>query len=134
MAKHGADGLTDKQRGFVTEYLRNGRNGAAAYRTTYSTKASVDVSRVEAGRLLKHPAIAPLIAKAEERALAATNRVLEQHEINQEDLVSAMIQLVTYDIRDVVAWDQRKRCGGDGAGFELTIGAAADPAVKRLGW
>ena len=28
----------------------------------------------------------------------------------------------------------RKRCGDDGAGFELTIGAAADPAAKRLGW
>jgi len=28
----------------------------------------------------------------------------------------------------------RKRCGGDGAGFELTIGAAADPAAKPLGW
>jgi hypothetical protein len=27
-----------------------------------------------------------------------------------------------------------KRCGGDGAGFELTIGAAADPAAKPLGW
>jgi hypothetical protein len=33
-------------------------------------------------------------------------------------------ELVTY----------RKRCGGDGAGFELTIGAAADPAAKPLGW
>jgi hypothetical protein len=28
----------------------------------------------------------------------------------------------------------RKRCGDDGAGFDLTIGAAADPAVKQLGW
>jgi hypothetical protein len=28
----------------------------------------------------------------------------------------------------------RKRCGGDGAGFELTIGVAADPAATRLGW
>jgi hypothetical protein len=28
----------------------------------------------------------------------------------------------------------RKRCGGDGAGIELTIGAAADPAAKPLGW
>jgi hypothetical protein len=27
-----------------------------------------------------------------------------------------------------------KRCGGDGAGFELTIEAAADPAAKPLGW
>jgi hypothetical protein len=25
-----------------------------------------------------------------------------------------------------------KRCGGDGAGVELTIGAAADPAAKPL--
>jgi hypothetical protein len=29
---------------------------------------------------------------------------------------------------------QRKRFGGDRAGFELTIGADADLAVKRLGW
>jgi hypothetical protein len=29
---------------------------------------------------------------------------------------------------------RRKRCGDDGAGFDLTIGAAADPAVKQLGW
>ena len=27
-----------------------------------------------------------------------------------------------------------KRCGDDGAGFELTIGAAADPAAKPPGW
>ncbi len=26
-----------------------------------------------------------------------------------------------------------KRCGGDGAGFELTTGAAADPAAKPPG-
>jgi hypothetical protein len=36
-------------------------------------------------------------------------------------------------IQTALALD-RKRCGGDGAGFELTIGAAADPAAKPLGW
>ena len=30
--------------------------------------------------------------------------------------------------------EQRKRCGGDGVGFELSLVAAADPAAKRLGW
>jgi hypothetical protein len=29
---------------------------------------------------------------------------------------------------------KRKRCGDDGAGFELTISAAADPAAKQPGW
>jgi hypothetical protein len=29
--------------------------------------------------------------------------------------------------------DIRERCGGDGAGFELMIDAAADPAVKPPG-
>ena len=27
-----------------------------------------------------------------------------------------------------------KRCGGDGAGFALTIGAGADAASMRFGW
>jgi hypothetical protein len=31
-------------------------------------------------------------------------------------------------------WYPSKRCGGDGAGFELTIDVADDPAATRLGW
>ena len=31
-------------------------------------------------------------------------------------------------------WVRSKRCGGDGAGFALTIGAGADAASMRFGW
>jgi hypothetical protein len=43
------------------------------------------------------------------------------------------LQLNRADLRAVLL-GLGKRCGGDGAGFELTIGAAADPAAKPLGW
>ena len=50
----------------------------------------------------------------------------------REVVTAAEQQQTTLQQRD--AEIDSKRCGGDGAGFELTIGAAADPAAKQPGW
>jgi hypothetical protein len=72
--------LTDKQRAFVEEYLRNGRNAAAAYRVAYRSKASPQTVATNADRLLEHTHIAPIIAAADAKAKAATAKVLDRYE------------------------------------------------------
>jgi phage terminase small subunit len=74
--------LTAKQEAFVAAYLSNGRNGAAAYRAAYNSKASAARVAEEAKKLLKHPLIAPRVAEVVEKAAERTEitaaRVLEE--------------------------------------------------------
>jgi hypothetical protein len=54
--------LTPKQARFVNEYLRNGLNGAAAYRAAGYKVTGPSVARTEATRLLAKPSIASAVA------------------------------------------------------------------------
>lgn len=60
--------LTAKQEAFVAAYLTNGRKAAEAYRTAYDSNASPQRCAEDACRLLKHPKIAPRVAKVVEKA------------------------------------------------------------------
>lgn len=91
--------LTAKQRRFVETYLRNGRNAAAAYREVYASKASPKEVATEASRLLNHPGIAPVIEAAEERAKKATERAIEEFELDGRRIGQLLGRLCTYDIR-----------------------------------
>jgi phage terminase small subunit len=98
--------LTAKQRAFVEAYLRNGRNAAEAYRTAYDTNMSARLVADEASKLLQHPGIAPIVAEAERRAAAATERALDRYAVTKERIVSALARLGFYDARDVFSWSE----------------------------
>jgi hypothetical protein len=55
-------------------------------------------------------------------------------DFDREPALDLLQQIDAPPAHDFVGCKVRKRCGGDGAGFELTIGAAADPAATRLDW
>jgi hypothetical protein len=46
------------------------------------------------------------------------------------------VHVLTFRVENKLCWIAigSKRCGDDGAEFELTIGAAADPAAKQPRW
>lgn len=91
--------LTPKQRAFVEAYLKNGQNAAAAYRTAYASKASAKDVATEASRLLNNPKIAPVIASAEARAKKATERAIEELELDGRRIGQLLGRLCTYDVR-----------------------------------
>lgn len=73
--------LTLKQRAFANEYVKT-KEGIAAYRASYNTKASNKVASNNARVLLANPLvqtrIALLLKPAESRAVLTAQQVLEQ--------------------------------------------------------
>ena len=59
---------------------------------------------------------------------------LDRAEAQQVERLRYQALLAERQFNRVDPDNRRKRCGDDGAGFELTIGAAADPAAKPPGW
>ena len=66
-------------------------------------------------------------------AVVLANRSADRHHQRDRGIV-LLVRPLFRRIQVAALSTMRKRCGGDGAGFELTIGAAADPAAKPLGW
>jgi predicted nucleic acid-binding OB-fold protein len=91
--------LTAKQQAFVTEYLRNGRNAGAAYRSAYGSKASPKSSSEEGQRLLKHPVISRQVVEVAEK-------VTEAQGLTREGLVANVAKLANYDLRGAFEWDK----------------------------
>ena len=85
-----SDDLTEKQRKFVTEYLRNGKNAGAAYRAAYATRASDGAARVEASKLLRHPKIVPILAEAERQAAEAIRSSVHGYAMSKAELQSRL--------------------------------------------
>lgn len=86
--------LTAKQQGFLTAYLRNGRNRAEAYRTAYDAKtASPATCSKEGAKLLTHPLIAPQVAQAEASAAAKVGRAADQYAVTQERITAELAKL-----------------------------------------
>lgn len=106
MAKAGE--LTDKQTAFVEEYLRNGRNAAAAYRSAYNTKGQAQHVAERACKLLRNTKVAAIVTDAEQRAAAAMERVVDRYAVTRERVVSALAQLAFSDIRQVMQWADGK--------------------------
>jgi phage terminase small subunit len=100
--------LTEKQRRFAEAYLKNGRNAAQAYRTAYNTKGSPQLCAERAYELIRHPLIAAIIAEADAKAQAATQRVIDQYAVNEERVVAELARLGFSNMADYM------RVGADG--------------------
>lgn len=103
MAEHT---LTPKQQRFVEEYLANGRNAAAAYRTAYASKGSAQRIADEAWKLLQHPGIAQIVGNALEQGHQAVVKAMERYQIDQEGLLRRLALLADYDHRDIFDWTE----------------------------
>jgi phage terminase small subunit len=76
--------LTPRMRKFVEIYLSNGRNATYAHRSAYATGGKPENATKDGYRLLKHPAVAEMIAKADAKAVAATEKAIDQYVVSVE--------------------------------------------------
>jgi phage terminase small subunit len=97
--------ITPKQRAFVNAYIANGRNGAAAYRTAYNSRADVKGCSREAAELLDNPRVAAIIASHDRMLALAEQRELESLEVTEERVIQTMAAIAFYDPREVLSWD-----------------------------
>jgi phage terminase small subunit len=81
--------LTPEHEAFVTEYLRNGRNGTAAYLSVYPD-CSPAAAYSSASRLLRH-------AKVSARIRAELARLTAKHEMGREELFADLLAIVKAD-------------------------------------
>jgi len=92
--------MTPKQKAFFEEWVRNGQNGAAAYRTAYNTKAGAKKVTENASKILRHPEIAPLVAEHRSRQRAAVKKVIARYEVTEERLVAELARLAFSNMED----------------------------------
>lgn len=90
-----ADGLTDRQRAFIREYLVDLNAGAAAIRAGYASKTARDTG----AKVLGHPVVAKAIKKAmDERA--------KRTEITADMVLRELAKVGFSDLRDVATWTE----------------------------
>lgn len=86
--------LTPEHEAFITEYLRNGRNGTAAYLAVYPN-SSPAAAAVSAWHLLRIPKIAA-------RIKAEVDRLVTKHVMSREDLMADLVAIVRADPADLM--------------------------------
>lgn len=104
------DRPTEQQHEFVRQYLANGRNAPLAYATVYGqgwkpgdepTQGQATTGR----RYLKKPKIMKLLAEAEAKVYAVTERFMERYAISQERVLHELARIAFSTQTDLVSWD-----------------------------
>lgn len=90
------DGLTDKQRAFAREYLKDNNGTQAAIRAGYSAATAES----QASRLLRNVKIRAFIDKHEQET---TQKVLSKLEISEERILQEYARIGFSDLRKVLA-------------------------------
>lgn len=91
--------LSTKQRAFAEAYLKNGRNGAAAYREIYKATVTPQRATEAACEMLKHPKISLIIKGAEGKAEMATAKVVADYAVTRASLAAHTARMAHADIR-----------------------------------
>jgi phage terminase small subunit len=123
------DCLTEKQRRWVEEYLRNGKNGPLAYARVYAQnwKEGDPVTKnhrvTSTNRMLKNPKIMKILAETEEKVHKVTVKVMDKYAITQERVLEELAALAFTNQTDLVEWSEGKVKIKDSA--ELTPEAKA---------
>jgi phage terminase small subunit len=99
-------GLTEKQRIFVSEYLRNGGNGSAA---AVAAGYAAESARVTASRMLRHPEIASRIAAGKERQNGRVEGMLGEDVITPERVLTEVARIAYSDPLHALAEDGTPR-------------------------
>lgn len=80
---------TPMEEAFLTEYLRNGQNGTAAWIFTHPG-CSPDAAAVSASQLIRRPRVAARLA-------AERHRLAQQHEMTRDQLLAEFLAIVRAD-------------------------------------
>ena len=83
--------LNEKQLMFCTDYLNNGRNASAAYRSAYGSDKPETVVNSAASRLLRHVKVRDYLVKVQQENLTTTQR---KQDIDRDFLINQYLELV----------------------------------------
>ena len=83
--------LNEKQLLFCNDYLNNGRNASAAYRSAYGSDKSETVVNSAASRLLRHVKIRDHLVYIQQHNLQTTQR---KQDIDRDFLINQYLELV----------------------------------------
>ena len=83
--------LNEKQLLFCNDYLNNGRNASAAYRTAYGSDKPETVVNSASSRLLRHVKVRNYIVKVQQQNLTTTQR---KQDIDRDFLINQYLELV----------------------------------------
>ena len=83
--------LNEKQLLFCNDYLNNGRNASAAYRSAYGSDKPETVVNSAASRLLRHVKVRNYIVKVQQQNLTTTQR---KQDIDRDFLINQYLELV----------------------------------------
>ena len=83
--------LNEKQLMFCTDYLNNGRNASAAYRSAYGSDKPETVVNSAASRLLRHVKVRDYLVKVQQQNLETTQR---KQDIDRDFLINQYLELV----------------------------------------
>ena len=83
--------LNEKQLLFCNDYLNNGRNASAAYRSAYGSDKSETVVNSASSRLLRNVSCRDYIVKVQQENLTTTQR---KQDIDRDFLINQYLELV----------------------------------------
>lgn len=99
--------LTPRQHAFVTAYIDGGcENASEAYRIAYPISRNWSQHSVakEAGKMLRHPYIVPLVAAAHEKRDAALTQAVNRYVVSKDSIIREMAAIANSDIRNYLSW------------------------------
>ncbi|MCF8489621.1 MAG: terminase small subunit [Rhodospirillum sp.] len=97
--------LAEIEERFVECYLNNGRNGAKAWREAVDGEADCRRAYRRAAGLLRRPTVQAALERAEQRALARTEALIERYAISEERVLGELASLAFSRPLDLMRFD-----------------------------
>jgi hypothetical protein len=123
---------TARQAKFLETYLSNGGNGADAHKTAYNTSMPPQRCAQEGHKFLKNPKIAPIVAKARQRAEDAIGRAIETCAVSRQRNVAELARLAYANIADYTRLDGSDRITDLSAATRDQLAAVQEIIVEDL--
>lgn len=100
--------LSEKERIFVEEYLRNGRNGQKAYKVAWSNQTGMKPRQIgtRVTKLLRKEEIVARIEAANLVESKVISKIAEKHAITKERIIEELAKLAFSNPKEVMEWDE----------------------------
>lgn len=130
------DCLTEKQRRWVEEYLKNGKNGPLAYARVYAQNwkegdpITANFRVTSTRRMLGNPKIMKVLAETEDKVHAVTVKVMNKYAISQERVLEELANLAFTNHTDLVEWSEGKVTIKDSANLTEAAKSAITEVIE----
>lgn len=94
-------------RPFALEWLSNGRNAEAAYRTVTGSEGTPKTCSAEGVRWLQKPTVRAIIEQHDQKLEQATVATFERLAMSRAELVGRLVAIARADLTDVGEWTEK---------------------------